>query len=136
MNRKTYRPGRAAPGFFLNRKGTEQMDAENYIGAGDWLAADALKGKIHTLTIESVEEVNFDNEQGKDSKVGLLFKGRELGIIANKTNTKLLIEGLGTSNTDDWVGRKITAGPNSTPRGLGFVLRAVKDEPFDDDIPF
>ena len=112
------------------------IDANDYIGSGDWLAADALKGQTHTLTITSVEEVTFDNEQGKDSKLGLHFKDRELGIIANKTNTKALIEGFGTADVDKWVGRKITAGPNATPLGLGFVLRAVTDEPFDDDIPF
>ena len=112
------------------------MDANEYVGSGEWLAADALKGKTVTLTIESVEAVTFDNEQGKDSKLGLKFKGRDIGICSNKTNTKALIEGLGTSDTDKWVGRKITAGPNQTPLGLGFVLRAVTDEPFDDDIPF
>ena len=113
------------------------MDANDYVGSGDWLSADALKGKTVTLEIKSVEEVVFDNDQGKDVKLGLKFKGRELGICANKTNVKNLIEGLG-SETDKWIGRKITAGPNQTPLGLGFTLRALPEvlEDFDDDIPF
>jgi len=114
------------------------IDANDYIGSGDWLAADALKGKTVTLEIESVETVTFDNERGKDTKLGLRFVGRDSGICANKTQTKALIEGLGTADVDKWIGRKITAAPNQTPLGLGFSLRAVPtvNADFDDDIPF
>ena len=43
------------------------MNAEDYVGSGEWLAADALKGNTVTLTIVSVQEVVFDNESGKDT---------------------------------------------------------------------
>ena len=112
------------------------MDANDYVGSGEWLKADDLKGNTVTLTIVSVEVVVFDNDSGKDEKLGLNFKDRDKGICANKTNVKNLIEGLGSSDTDQWIGRKITASPNQTPLGLGFTLRAAVDEPFDDDIPF
>ena len=112
------------------------LNAEDYAGSGDWLSAEELKGNTVTLTIESVEAVVFDNDRGQNEKLGLRFKGREKGICANKTNVKNLIEGLGSTDTDKWIGRKITASPNQTPLGLGFTLRAAVDEPFDDDIPF
>lgn len=115
-----------------------EMDANDFAGSGDWLSAEELKGNTVTLTIESIEVVEFDNDRGKDTKLGLYFQNRDKGIAANKTNVKNLIEGLETADTDKWIGRKITAGPNQTPKGLGFVLRAVVVNPddFNDDIPF
>ena len=111
------------------------MDASDFTGTGEWLAADELKGRTVTLEICDVTVVHFDNEQGKDSKLGLMFKGREKGILSNKTNTKQLIETLGSADTEAWIGKQITAGPNQTPLGLGFTLRGVSAD-LDDDIPF
>ena len=111
------------------------IDASEFVGSGEWLKADELKGKTVTLEICDVQVVTFDNENGKDSKLGLMFKDKDKGIIANKTNVKNLIEGFGTANTEQWIGKKVTASPNQTPLGLGFSLRAFTDD-FDDDIPF
>ena len=114
------------------------MDANDFAGSGDWLNAEELKGRTVTLKIEDIISVEFDNDRGKDTKLGLMFVGKEKGIAANKTNVKALIEGFGTPDTDKWIGREVIASPNQTPLGLGFSLRAVQASPddFDDDIPF
>jgi len=112
------------------------MDANEYAGSGGaWLKADALKGQTVTLKITDVEAITFDNEKGKETKLGLSFEGKDQGIIANRTNVKILIETLGTGDTDKWIGKNITAAPNQTPLGLGFALRGVTAD-FDDDITF
>lgn len=109
------------------------MDATPFTSTSeDWLKAEELQSRHVTLTIKSVEVVEFG--EGQDSKLGLKFNGREKGIIANKTNTKALVNDLG-KETEGWVGKQIMASPNMTPLGLGFALTAVKGD-FDDDIPF
>ena len=113
------------------------MDATEFAGGSNtWLKADELKGRTVTLEIESVEVVEFDNERGKERKLGLHLVGKDKGIIANRTNARNLIEAFG-SDTDQWIGKKITAGPNSTPLGLGFALRGLPaEDELDDEIPF
>ena len=122
---------------YLNYLELMKMDASEFVGAGEWLKADELKGRTVTLEICDVQAVSFDNENGKETKLGLMFKGKDKGIIANKTNTKALIDSLGSSDTEKWIGRSITASPNPTPLGLGFSLRGMPvDGDFDDDVPF
>jgi len=113
------------------------MDATQYTGSDQYLKAEDLKGRTVDLEIESVELETFGEENPKEHKLALFFKGREKGIISNKTNTKRLVEKFG-SETDKWKGRKIRASQNHTPLGIGFTLTAVEVEPddFDDDIPF
>ena len=115
------------------------MDATQYSTDDTWLKADDLKGRTVELEITDVEVVTFGSDEAKDHKLGLFFKGREKGIVSNKTNTKRIIEAFG-AETAGWKGKKIRASQNHTPLGVGFTLMPVVETPggndFDDEIPF
>lgn len=65
------------------------------------------------LTIDRAEIVEFkDNTK----KVGLFFKGREKGLVLNKTNAQLVAEQHG-QNMDDWNGKEIAIYPTTTDFG-------------------
>jgi len=115
----------------------KKMDATEYgkQGSDDWLKAEELKGRTVALTVESVEVCTFGSEDPTEHKLGLRFKGREKGIVSNKTNTKRMIEAFG-SDTDSWVGKSILASPNETNLGLGFAITAAPADDLNDDIPF
>lgn len=120
----------------LQMQGTT-MDASNYTGTDQYLKAEDLGSRQPELTIESIEVETFGEEKASEHKLALYFKGREKGIISNKTNTKRLVEKFG-AETDKWIGKKIRASQNHTPLGVGFTLTPIdpKDDDFDDDIPF
>lgn len=113
------------------------VDATAYTGIDQYLKAEDLKGRTVELQIESVEVETFGEEKASEHKLALYFKGREKGIVSNKTNTKRLVEKFG-ADTDKWHGKKIMASQNHTPLGVGFTLTPVdpKADDFDDDIPF
>ena len=115
------------------------MDATQYSTDDTWLKADDLKGRTVDLEITDVEVVTFGSDEAKDHKLGLFFKGREKGIVSNRTNTKRLIEAFG-AETVGWKGKKIRASQNHTPLGIGFTLMPIVEAPggkdFDDEIPF
>ena len=115
------------------------MDATQYSTDDTWLKADDLKGRTVDLEITLVEVVTFGSDTAKDHKLGLFFKGREKGIVCNKTNTKRIIEAFG-AETEGWKGKKIRASQNHTPLGIGFTLMPVIESKggndFDDEIPF
>lgn len=111
------------------------MDATAYTGTDQYLKAEDLKGRTVDLEIESVEVETFGEEKVAEHKLAIYFKGREKGIVSNKTNTKRLVEKFG-SETDKWPGKHIRASQNHTPLGVGFTLTPVEPDDFDDDIPF
>ena len=116
------------------------MDATQYSTDDTWLKADDLKGRTVDLEITDVEVVTFGSDEAKDNKLGLFFKGREKGIVSNRTNTKRLIEAFG-AETVGWKGKKIRASQNHTPLGVGFTLMPIVEAPggdgFEDqEIPF
>ena len=114
-----------------------KMNVSEYgkTGSDDWLKAEELKGKTVSLIIESTEICTFGSDDEAEHKIGIKFKGRDKGIVSNRTNTKRLIEAFG-DETDNWIGKKIIAAPNETNMGLGFSLTAMPDTDFNDDIPF
>jgi hypothetical protein len=76
----------------------------NQVFGGGFLKADDLAGKTPTVTIESVEVKDF--EDGK--KLILHFVGKDKALVCNKTNSAIIAEVLGSNDTDDWEGKKIT----------------------------
>ena len=110
------------------------MDATPYVMSDTWLKAEELKGRHVSLEIEQAELVTFGSDDPKEHKIGLFFKNRERGIVLNKTNTKKLVDTWG-AETDEWIGKSITASPNNTPLGIGFSINPIEDD-FNDEIPF
>ena len=113
------------------------MDATQYTGSDLYLKAEDIGNKQPELTIESVEVETFGETDEKQHKLALYFKGKDKGIVSNKTNTKRLVEAFGPE-TDKWVGKKIRASQNHTPLGIGFTLVPInsKADDFEDEIPF
>lgn len=80
-----------------------QMFSGNYLKAAD------LDDELLVVTIENVEAVSLrDNSGSEVIKPVLHFNGMESGLVLNKTNANMVCKALGSDDTDDWVGRKIT----------------------------
>lgn len=68
-----------------------------------YLKASDLKGQHITVTIDRVE---FESMDGKQKPI-VYFKGKEKGLVLNKTNSNA-IEGMtGTPETDEWAGVRV-----------------------------
>lgn len=76
----------------------------NDIFGGGFLKAENLKGGSPTVTIESAEIKEFDG----DKKLLIHFVGKDKALVANKTNASIIAEVLGSSDTEDWEGKRIT----------------------------
>lgn len=123
-----------------------------YIAAGD------LQDREASVTIRDIqiEEIGKD----KDRKPVLYFKGKEKGLVLNKTNANT-IESVYGDEMDDWIGAEIVLYPTMTDfqgrqvaairvkmprkRPASPTVATAQDErsaslkdarPLDDDIPF
>lgn len=130
----------------------------NEIFTGKYLGAVDLDGDTD-VTIIGMIEVEVTNEGKKETKYALNFREVEKPMILNKTNAKSIAEVLHSSDTDDWIGKRITLwvtsvesfgktteairvklrAPKQTqvPRGNSAPARpqptSVPDDPFGDD---
>ena len=108
-----------------------------YETEGKWLKAADLKEKKHRLTIDKVEIVEFkDGSQ----KAAITFKGRDKGMVLNKTNAAIITKEFGP-DSDAWEGRGIIIYPTTTDFGgeqvdCIRVERHIPDAEPNDDIPF
>ncbi len=77
---------------------------------GNYLNAEDLKDRGDvTVTIESVTVAELDDEgKGKKKKAVLHFQGKAKTLALNVTNANMVKEMLGSDETDDWVGHKVT----------------------------
>ncbi len=73
----------------------------------NFLKVDDLQNRRVRLTIESVaiEEV------GGDSKPVVHFRGKDRGLVLNKTNAAMIEEITGKDEMDDWAGTEIVLYP-------------------------
>jgi hypothetical protein len=105
-----------------------------------WLKAGDLKkdGKPikAELTIDRTELVEFkDNTK----KLGVFFRGKEKGLVLNKTNASLIAEQHG-QDTSEWPGKKIKIFATTTDFG-GERVECIRVEQYvpeafnDDDLP-
>lgn len=106
FTRKRDRPERRSTK--LNKKRTNKnqksMANINDVFGGNALKAEDLKNSSPRVTIEHAEIKDFDD--GK--KIILRFAGKDKVLICNKTNASIIAEVLGSSDTDDWLGKSIT----------------------------
>lgn len=68
----------------------------------NYLKASDLQGQQPTVTIDRVEFEAVGRE--KEMKPVLYFRGKEKGIVLNKTNAKTISNLTGSPDTDDWIG--------------------------------
>ena len=76
----------------------------------DYLKAEDLQGKNQTVTIETVELVELGEGRDKQQKILITFRGKEKGLVCNKTNAGTISKLYGPE-TDDWIGQTIIIGP-------------------------
>jgi hypothetical protein len=82
-----------------------------WLKAGD-LKKDGKPIKVR-LTIDHAEVVEFkDNTK----KLAVMFRGKEKGLVLNKTNAQLIAEQYGSSS-DAWTGKEIAIYPTTTDFG-------------------
>ena len=72
---------------------------------GNYLKAEDIKDRDVTVLIDRVTIAELD--EGKKKAV-LHFKGKDKTLALNVTNANMLQEILGSDDTDDWIGNKIT----------------------------
>lgn len=104
--------------------------------------------------IVTIDHVDFEPiGQQREMKAVVYFKGKQKGLVLNKTNGKKIAAIAGTEETDDWTGVKIRLYPTETEFQGDTVdcirVKAVNgakpapvvpppavDDLTDDDIPF
>jgi len=77
---------------------------------GNYLKAADLQGKRVQVTIERVEMEDI----GGDQKPVLHFRGKDRGLVLNKTNANAVWGINGSDDTDDWSGTTIVLYPSKT----------------------
>ena len=73
----------------------------------NYLKVDDLQNKKVQVTINSVSM----EEVGDANKPVVYFKGKEKGLVLNKTNAVMIGEITGTEEMDNWVGHQIILFP-------------------------
>jgi hypothetical protein len=118
---------------------------------GQYLKAADLNGKRVPVVIDSVAMEDI----GGETKPILHFRGKERGLVLNKTNANSISMIIGTDETDDWPGKAITLFPSKTefqgkrvdcirvdPPARGAAMPPPPPEPVrdfeasDEDVPF
>jgi hypothetical protein len=83
-----------------------------------YLKAADLKGRPHTVTIESAPYETLKSLDGKETqKVVLYFRGAEKTLPLNVTNFDAVCDATGCYDTDDWPGQLIELYPTRTTMG-------------------
>ena len=81
------------------RKLSEEFPSKN-MRAGE----DIVEGESQVFTITGAEIVKFDD----GNKVLVHFRESDKGFVASKTKANVIAQVLGSDDTDDWIGRRIT----------------------------
>jgi len=75
---------------------------ERFIGSWTFDEVNEAKAEIESIKVEELRTQDGTTA----NKPVLYFKGKEKGMVLNKTNAKTIAELYG-NNTDDWLGQKI-----------------------------
>lgn len=82
------------------------------------LKAEDFQSGPQSYTIASVEVKEFESDKGgKDHKPCFYFEETAHWLVANKTNTETICKNLGTSKSEEMVGRRVTLKKDRTQFG-------------------
>jgi hypothetical protein len=83
-----------------------KMDADQFYkaGGGKWIRGADIRGLEWEVTIKSAFE---DRDFNGNPAVALTFEEIEQQLTLNKTNKDMIKENLGSSETNEWIGKKI-----------------------------
>ena len=76
-----------------------------------FLTAEDLDGKDITITIAEIELEEIGQGHDKSKKLVIGMTGKKKRFVVNKTNANTIAKVLGSDDTDDWLGQRITIGP-------------------------
>jgi hypothetical protein len=83
-----------------------------------FLHAHDLKGKTPTVTIDRVEFEQVRNRTGgTDTKPIVYFRGKDKGLLLNKTNARSITQLARTAVTEQWAGVAIAIYPTTDTFG-------------------
>jgi hypothetical protein len=83
-----------------------------------YISADDLKGRHIPVTISKLKREMLKRRNGEQEvKPILYFEETKKGLVVNVTNLKLIWSILGSKNSDDWTGKRVTL--YSTPVQFG-----------------
>jgi hypothetical protein len=85
-------------------------------------AADIEESGDLDCTIKNVELVTLGQGAEKDTKLLIHLKGMEKGFVCNKTNATTIQKVLGSDDTDDWIGGRITLKAMEVQFGKDMVM--------------
>jgi hypothetical protein len=98
----------------------DQVFPSKYLKAAD------LKGKPHTVTIESAPYVTLNGLDGNETKkIVLHFKNAQKTLPLNATNFDAVCDATGFPDTEDWPGQRIELYPSRTTMG-GKALDCIR----------
>lgn len=84
------------------------MPKLNELYPSKYLAAVDFEDGDKTYTIKRVEIEEIGQGADKSTKPIIYFKEEPKGFVANKTNCTTISKVLGSDDTDDWIGGRIT----------------------------
>jgi len=76
-----------------------------------YITADDLNGQDVTVTISAVNLEEIGQGRDKERKLVISLAGKQKQFVCNKTNATTISKVLGSTETEDWVGKRITIGP-------------------------
>lgn len=74
---------------------------------GQYIKASDLQGKRVVVVIDRVTMEDI----GGETKPVLHFKGKDRGMVLNRTNANAIVDIVGSDETDDWTGKVILLYP-------------------------
>ncbi len=80
-----------------------------------YLKASDLKGSEVLVTIDRVESEAVGRD--REMKPVVYFKGKEKGVVLNKTNSNKIAQIAGSFDTDEWNGVQVKLYPTETEFG-------------------
>jgi hypothetical protein len=72
-----------------------------------YIKASDIGDKAVTVTIEKITVEDVVQGQKKEEKIVLHFRGKDKGLVCNKTNASTIAKLYG-DETEDWIGQRIT----------------------------
>ena len=102
-----------------------------------WLHPEALNGRAVTVTIERVtlEKVHNPTTNKDETKPAVAFRGATKLLLMNKTQALAFARILGSGETDDWAGKKVTLAAAVAPNGKQTILVTPVADPVADTNP-
>lgn len=95
-----------------------------------WLHAGDLMGRDVTVTIERIEAGTLEGQKGKKEKKPVAkFRGKEKPLALNVTNCKTLTRLFGSSDVNDWIGKRVTLFPTTTNGPSGEEVECIRIRP-------